>query len=107
MPGGRPRAARVARGAGRDRRAGGRRAVVDAADRAAADPAARGRRLRAGRIPGAPPRRADTRFLHRLALVPDGDLQGALRGRAALAVLSRPARAIAASAVRDLPPAVL
>ena len=107
MPRGRPRAARVARGAGRDRRAGRRRAVVDAADRAAADPAARGRRRRAGRVPGAPARRADAGRLHRLALVPDGDLQGALRGRAALAVLPRPARAIAASAVRDLPPALL
>ena len=44
-------------------------------------------RRRAPRVPGAPARRARSRRLRRVSLLPHGDLQGALRGRAACALL--------------------
>ena len=55
-------------------------------------------------------RRRATRVAGRvrgLALVPDGHLQGALRGRPAWRVLPRASPGVARGAVRDLPPALL
>ena len=89
------RAAGLARGARRPVGARSRCARKRAAHRAARHPTGRRRRrrrARAPRIPRAPPRRADAGPLRRLALVPHGDLQGALRRRPARRLLPRPPR---------------
>ena len=61
----------------------------------------------AARLPRAAPARRPRRRLRRLAVVPHGRLQGALRRRPARRLLSRPRRSRARGAVRRLPPALL
>ena len=86
-----PRAARVARGAGRHRTRSATSALASMPrDRAAAP--APGRRRDAPRFRARRRAERSARRLHRLALVPDGHLQGAVRGRGARALLPRPAR---------------
>ena len=95
---------------GRARRARRRGSGELAADRAARAPEAAGpgrRRGRAARLPGPPPPRLRGWRLRRLAVLPDRDLQGALRGRSPGGLLFRPARPGPRRAVRHLPPALL
>ena len=107
VPSGGARAVRLARRAGRRVRARVDGARVHAPDRAARARAVRRGGRRAARVPGSPARRARGRRLHRVALVPNGHLQGALRGDPARRLLPRsPGRALG-RVVRDLPPALL
>ena len=106
----RARARRLARGARRPggarrrRRARRCRGSSSSSSRRAGLDAGRGR---AARLPRAQARRARERRLRRVALVPHGHLQGALRRRPARRLLRRPARSRARGPVRDLPPALL
>ena len=110
LPGRGSRASRLAGGARRSGPPRRARAGDDAADRAAPAGGARQplrRRGRVARLPRPPPRRASGRRLHRLALLPDRHLQGALRGGRARRVLPRPAAGRSRGPVRHLPPALL
>ena len=104
LPGRGHRAARVARGPRRHRCARrGRAASMPRIEQLAL----LGRATRCAPSARAAGRERTPRRVHRLALVPDGHLQGAVRGRPARALLPRPARPVARGAVRDLPPALL
>ena len=108
VPRGGARAVRLARRPARRR---GARLDGDgehAAHRAARARAVRRAGRRAARAPRAPPGGAGRRRLRRLALVPHGDLQGALRSDPARRASTRtsPTRSWSAS-VGDLPPALL
>ncbi len=97
----------VALGARRPRRAWARGPRQRAADRPGGARGAPGHGPGAPRLPRPPPPRRPRRRLRRLAVVPDGRLQGALRGRPAGRLLSRSRRSGARGAVRRLPPALL
>ena len=86
------RAVRLARRPARRRRARLDRDGEHAAHRPARARAVRRAGRRAARAPRAPPGGAGRRRLRRVALVPDGDLQGALRRDAARELLPRPRR---------------
>ncbi len=107
LPGGRSRAERLAQRPHQDGGARRHRARLASTHRTARARSIRAPGRRATRVPRPPEGRARRRRLHRIALVPHGDLQGALRGRPALALLRRPRGSGARGPVRDLPPALL